>query len=111
MGLRDRLKSRTEALPDAPAPAVPASDDWTPFERAYGRPDPSKLKTATTVTVLTGAEAERHLAQPVTPAVRDGLRAAAQVEGLTPHPGDAVSAGADDVMVRAERLLRRQRGE
>lgn len=111
MGLRDKLKSRAVERVEVPTPAAPASDDWTPFERAYGRPDPSRLKQASSYTFLEGAEAEAALAKPLTDAQREGVRVAAQAEGLTPHPGDAVSAAADDVLARAERVLRQQRGE
>jgi len=112
MGLRDRLKTRAVERADVRG-AVPATADGQPtlFELAYGVPDQARLKQASTFTYLEGAEAEAALAKPLTDAQREGIRAQAQAAGLEPHPGDAVSAAADDALVRAERLLREQRGE
>lgn len=111
MGLRDKLRTRSVERADLPAPAPTAGEGLTLWEAVYGRPDPSKLRRASTYTFLEGAEAEAALAKPLTDSQRDGVRAQAQAEGLTPHPGDAVSAAADDVLARADRVLRQQRGE
>lgn len=111
MGLRDKLKSRAVERVEVPSPASPTDDGWTPFERAYGRPDPARLRQATTYTFLTGAEAEAALAKPLTEAQIEGVRVQARTAGLDAHTHDATQTAADDVLARAEALVRRQRGE
>lgn len=75
MSITDKLKSRrTKPVEGQPARPLKTTDNL--FKAAYGEQE--YTRTATTVTVVTDAEADRLLGQPLTDAQRAGL--AAQVE-------------------------------
>lgn len=83
MGLRDKLNTtRNVQAVDFPTPAAPGRVVTNLFEAVYGKPDPAKLRQATTVTVHQGADLDARLRQPLSAAQREGVRAAARVEGI-----------------------------
>lgn len=110
MGVLSKLNKHRNVEQVAPAVAASARFTDNLFHAVYGKPDPSKLRNERDgIRVLTGAEAEAHLARPLTPAQQEGVRAQARVAGVEQHAGDATATAADAALDRAARLLERTR--
>lgn len=83
MGLRDKLNTtRNVQTVDIPTSATSGRMVSNLFESEYGKPDPAKLRQATTITFHQGADVDAHLRQPLSDAQREGFRAQAHVGGL-----------------------------